>query len=107
MDDYGFPDWLQERLWADAVAVAERSLETDELSRLIWENEEFALLDNLLDALRYGADATQAWADLRTGLLQSVAQHTYNQLAESESKRAGIERQADAYEAAIESARWL
>ena len=65
-------DDRDEDLDREAEALAERTLETADLARLIDTHEEWALLDCLLDAHRYGTDADAAWEHLRTGLLQSM-----------------------------------
>ena len=63
---------LDEALEREAESLAEHTLRTSDLARLIAEYDEWALLDCLLDAHRYGTDAGAAWTDLRTGLLQSM-----------------------------------
>lgn len=67
--DDGSDEWLDD----ESAELAELTLQSAELSALIADHEEWALLDNLLDAYRYNGDRDGAWADLRRGLKDSLA----------------------------------
>lgn len=67
MDD-GSDEWLDD----ESAELAELTLQSAELSALIADHDEWALLDNLLDACRYNGDRDGAWADLRRGLKDSL-----------------------------------
>lgn len=76
-------DQLDEALDREAESLAERTFEIADLTHLIAEHDEWSLLDCLLDAHRYGTDAAAAWADLRAGLLASLARQMRADLARS------------------------
>lgn len=76
-------DRHDESLDNEAKALAAHTIETADLSRLVAEHEEWALLDLLLDAHRYGTDTDSAWRDLRAGLAQSLAARIRSDLARS------------------------
>lgn len=72
-------DWLDD----EAKALASRTFEVTDLARCIADHEEFALLDRLLDAHRYGVGIEAAWDDLKTGLIDSMAKRIRTDLARS------------------------
>lgn len=69
-----------EALAEQAEAIADAAIKTDSLAALVFDHEEDALLDLLLDAHRYGGDAAAAYKDLIAGLRQSIEDAAYQRL---------------------------
>lgn len=77
--DDGTDAWLDD----ESAELAELTMQSAELSALIADHDEWALLDNLLDAHRDCTDVAGAWADLRRGLKDSLAARIRGDLKKS------------------------